>query len=628
MQSMRKSGFRDFFNAVSVMVLFCLFYHSSIVNKRKWEESSLVGMHQKGVNNGRIMQESYNSTLNIGKARLNLVGHRVCAELFEHNHFLSGCDFLIAHPECASGGFFNYIKFFYCDCKNYEPIGFLVLGGWLVILFYLLGNTAAEYFCCSLEKLSDLLKLSPTVAGVTFLPFGNGASDVFAGIANFVSSGSNDLGFDGILGGAIFIACVVGGVVSFSIADKKVQVDRRCFIRDLSFFLFGVACLALILANGKVNIWGAVAFLSIYVVYAIFVALNEILQRKAPKFKLDGVTPMLHVVGSFFSCRGEEDESICAPLVIPDNHANPVDLSVKVPDWVWNTNVTIYSDCMLANVEGTPNHQWGWTHEGVANEEAFFSSSKLCSLLEIPLHLPRRLTIPIVEEDRWSKSYAICSAFLAPVFLAFLWNSQDNIGPLSWKIAYIIGFCTGFILGLLAVLYTNSNHPPRRFLYPWVFAGFFMCIIWSYVIADELVSLLISFGIILGVDPSMLALTVLAWGNSMSDLMSNTALARNEKNGIQMAMSGCFAGPMFNTLVGLGVSLLLGVWSMGSAPYAVPRDSGLFITLGFLAAALSWALIVLPLSDMRPNKTLAVGLITIYLMFLCVRLGIAMSSGS
>ncbi|KAJ8437563.1 hypothetical protein Cgig2_017916 [Carnegiea gigantea] len=181
------------------------------------------------------------------------------------------------------------------------------------------------------EKLSDLLKLSPTFVGVTLLPFGNGASDVFAVIANFVSSGSNDIGFDGILGGAILISYVVGGVVSFNMADKKIQVDRRRFIRDLSFFLFGVVWFALILVNGEMNIWGVVAFLSISMVYAFFVTMNEILKRKASKLKLDGLTPMLHVVGSFFSCRGEEDDSIHALFVSPDSRASQVDISVKLP---------------------------------------------------------------------------------------------------------------------------------------------------------------------------------------------------------------------------------------------------------------------------------------------------------
>ena len=606
------------FNAFSVLLLFYLFYNSPFVHKRPLQ----------GVIHRRLLQEIGELSSNASNDGMRLMGPHICPDLFDHKGFLSRCDYLIAHPECASGGFFNYVKFFYCDCKNYRPIGYLVLGAWLLVLFYLLGNTAADYFCCSLEKLAELLNMSPTVAGVTLLPLGNGAPDVFASIAAFAGSGSGDVGFNSIMGGAVFVTCVVVGVVSFSIADKRVQIDRNCFIRDLSFFLLTVLCLALILVIGKVNIWGAMAFVFIYVVYAIFVATSEILWKKGMKLELNGVVPLLPVAGGLFSCRGGEDETMSAPLLGPDSHDSSPDLSAKLPHWIWNSNVAIYSDYMKDHMEDSPSPLWGWSEEGVMNEESFFSSSKLCSLLEIPLIVPRRLTIPIVEENRWSKVYAVASAFLAPVLLAFLWNARESGGPLSWKIAYLIGLSTGSILGLLAFFNTSSEHPPRRCLLPWVLGGFFMSIIWFYIVADELVSLLVSFGIILDINPSMLAITVLAWGNSMGDLMSNTALAMNDRNGAQIAMSGCYAGPMFNTLVGLGLSLLIGAWSMGSVPYVVPRDSSLFITLGFLAAGLIWALIVLPSSNMRPNKLLAIGLITIYLMFLSVRVGTAMGLSS
>jgi len=47
-----------------------------------------------------------------------------------------------------------------------------------------------------------------------------------------------------------------------------------------------------------------------------------------------------------------------------------------------------------------------------------------------------------------------------------------------------------------------------------------------------------------------MGLTILAWGNSMGDLAANMTMAK--KGLANMAITACFAGPVFNILIGLG----------------------------------------------------------------------------
>ncbi|OMO70670.1 Sodium/calcium exchanger membrane region [Corchorus capsularis] len=324
-------------------------------------------------------------------------------------------------------------------------------------------GTSADFFCCSLEKLSQLLRLPPTVAGVALLPLGNGAPDVFASIAAFLGTDTGEVGLNSVLGGAVFVTCVVLGTVSLCVAEKGVQIDRRCFIRDICFFLFTLLSLLMILVIGKVSVGGAIAFVLIYVVYAFSVAANEILRKHARRLKLDAVTPLLPVRGSPFLQASEEEVMVYNSLLDMDTEDDPPQLPSSLPQWMWASNVAIYSNhFMKLSAVDEERPPWGWTEEGMETNDSSFSCSKLISLLELPLIVPRRLTIPLVEQDSWSKPYAVASASLAPVLLAFLWNTQGDVGTPSCVIAWVIGIAVGCTLGVLAYQHTISDYPPRR----------------------------------------------------------------------------------------------------------------------------------------------------------------------
>jgi len=118
---------------------------------------------------------------------------RPCTNVREHVGFPDECSYVQANTECHSGTVIEYITAYYCTFSKAPVLAYALFFVWLMMLFYMLGNTAADYFCCSLEKLSVLLRLPPTVAGVSLLPLGNGAPDVFASIASFLGTGHSQV---------------------------------------------------------------------------------------------------------------------------------------------------------------------------------------------------------------------------------------------------------------------------------------------------------------------------------------------------------------------------------------------------------------------------------------------------
>merc|ERR1712127_659021 len=85
---------------------------------------------------------------------------------------------------------------------------------------------------------------------------------------------------------------------------------------------------------------------------------------------------------------------------------------------------------------------------------------------------------------------------------------------------------------------------------PIAFIGFIVAASWIDTIATQLVKLLTLLGVICRIPGSIMGLTVLAWGNSMGDLSANMTMAK--KGLANMAITACFAGPVFNILIGLG----------------------------------------------------------------------------
>ncbi|KAI4386621.1 hypothetical protein MLD38_004539 [Melastoma candidum] len=505
-----------------------------------------------------------------------------CTSLAQFPDYPSKCAYVASHDSCRHKGYINYLRVYYCACGRFPFLGHLFFLLWLSVLFYLLGDTAASYFCPSLDNLSKFLRLSPTIAGSTLLSLGNGAADVFSSIVSFTRTGDGDVGLNSVLGGGFFVSSVVVGVIGVAIGPSQIRIEKPGFFRDIGFLLVTLSYLLVAAYIGRICIWGSAFFVLIYVVYVCTV------------WGMD----FLHSIPG-----DEESGSISVPLLGDINEEKPIQ-QLGAQAQIDEEQVGLPSSFPIFD---TP------TCQGLV---------KLLRALELPLQMPRRLTIPVLSEDSWSKTYAVISVSLSPLLLAFLYDSQsDDVSSGSSTLTYLIAGLVGLVLGITTCVTTTKAHPPKKCLFPWLAAGFLMSVTWTYIVAEELVSLLASVGIILGISPSILGLTVLAWGNSLGDLISNVAMAINGGvDGVQVAISGCYGGPIFNTLIGLGLSLVVKSWSSYPGTYLIPGDDSLYEMIAFVMGGLLWAAVIVPRNDMRLGRSLGVGLIAIYLCFLSLRL--------
>ncbi|KAF6147982.1 hypothetical protein GIB67_024157 [Kingdonia uniflora] len=341
--------------------------------------------------------------------------------------------------------------------------GFWYSYGYLCV-FYLLDDTASVYFCSSLESLSSLLNLSPTIVGVTLLSFGNGAPDVLATIVSFQGSRAKGVGFNSVLGGATFVSCVVVGVISITMDSQRIVVYKLDFVRDVCFFFLGLSVLLLIMVFGKINLWGALGFTSLYFVYILVVYITH------SRWKID------------------RESELGIPILCSIKNGREKDAGISVLCSRDNESEVIIIDREVLKANG---------YKEIGENKCFGSKSRvifanMLYILEFPLYLPRRLTIPIVSEERWCKPFAIALCYYQK-------ESSKTI-----LILFVSGGVVGVVLGILTFVTTQRSSPPKKFLLPWLVGGFLMSVSWSYLTTQELVALLVSCGYILGISPSIL----------------------------------------------------------------------------------------------------------------------------
>jgi sodium/potassium/calcium exchanger 6 len=200
-------------------------------------------------------------------------------------------------------------------------------------------------------------------------------------------------------------------------------------------------------------------------------------------------------------------------------------------------------------------------YDNIINDEDMYTMHKVLLLCELPFTIARQVTVPIPCEGYYCRGLVGLSLIVSPIwFVFYLWHGHETnlLGNsiTRWMIFAVFELCVT-IFALCIVRYAPRGGPNGNgemsllFATPIALYGFVIAATWIDTIADALVSLLNFIGILLRIPGPVIGLTILAWGNSMGDLSANMTMAR--KGLANMAMTACFAGPVFNILVGLGL---------------------------------------------------------------------------
>lgn len=206
-------------------------------------------------------------------------------------HFSSVPDACLLVEKAANcqqeGGFVNYLQLPYCVLYN-VPGAVVVLLLWLVFLFVALGNCAEDFFCPALSVISDTLRLSHNVAGVTFLALGNGAPDMFSMYSSIMNATERargtSLALGALFGAGCFVTTVVVGTVAMVVPYR---LTRRPFLRDITVYLVAVLWTYVVLWDRQIHLYESLGFIVIYVVYVAVVIVGRKIYQSRKKQVID-----------------------------------------------------------------------------------------------------------------------------------------------------------------------------------------------------------------------------------------------------------------------------------------------------------------------------------------------------
>ncbi|KAK0179059.1 hypothetical protein PV327_007884 [Microctonus hyperodae] len=412
-------------------------------------------------------------------------------------------------------------------------------------------------FCPSLAVIASALHLSENIAGVTILAFGNGSPDIFTSI---IADGGDErlIMFTELIGAGIFITAITAGTVAIF---SPFRVLPRPFMRDCLFYAAAVIWIAYITEDNSIHLWEDV------------ITMTELPSTSGTRRSSDDADDEGHV--SFDGDNVNRPKELFKEFL---HDINPINVNN------WRTSRILVRVIMV---------------------------------LRVPVMLLLRLLVPVVNETAvkrgWSKLLNCLQLCVTPIVATVILKVHHvTIGPVP-IIAIIACFC--IIIGVIVFLRTQEKFPPK---YHNIFAllGFLTAMLIVWLIAKEVMSVLLSIGFASGISDPMLGVTLLAWGNSISDLISNVAVARQGYP--RMGYSACFGGPMFNTLLGLGLPWTISTVHQPDYEMEIRTSEMMHGCLAFLLCSLMCSVLYLNIMDFVARRSYGFLLYTIYFTFMLI----------
>ncbi|XP_023313081.1 probable sodium/potassium/calcium exchanger CG1090 [Anoplophora glabripennis] len=434
----------------------------------------------------------------------------------------------------------------------------------LVAIYMFLGLAIVcdEYFVASLDRICEELKMSPDVAGATFMAAGSSAPELATVIIG-VFLAQDDIGISGVIGSAVFNIMFVISCCGLC-SSVVIYLNWWPLIRDCFFYAVSVLVLLLVIFDERVTWVESLILLFTYVIYCVALHYNTLL------------------------------ESIAYSLPVPFRHTAPTEQSGLV------------SYKTLDDDGKKPNYGMDWSPEKQqeAEDPGFANQLSGPALNQATIEAsPQQSALPArpIQQDYYKPKEYDPSTHVNPLIRP---EGAGIYRHVVWVVLYPIHWLSRMTMpDCRTEKYKN-----------WYAFTFFVSMVWISFYSYFMVWMITLIGYTLYIPDTVMGLTFVAAGVSVPDALSSIAVIKEGYG--DMAVSNAVGSNVFDILVCLGLPWFIKTAIVSPGSVVKVRSKGLpYSTLSLLSTVVL-LVVATHLNGWKLDRRYGIILMIWYLIFI------------
>ncbi|KAJ6640174.1 putative sodium/potassium/calcium exchanger, partial [Pseudolycoriella hygida] len=511
----------------------------------------------------------------------------------------------------------------------------------LVALYTFLGLAIVcdDYFVSSLDRICEELKLSPDVAGATFMAAGSSAPELATVIIG-VFFAKDDIGVSGVIGSAVFNIMFVISVCALC-SGTVCHLNWWPLVRDCFFYSISILVMLIVICNDYISSYEAVIMMLFYVVYCVALYFNTALEKWAHSLHLpiklptkeeqSALVTYKNVPDSTYSQTGQAVTSLSqepAAVQSPQqqdnyqsyNEPNPYETNWD-PNAAWGDQTTTAAPAVTSSSWNNPSaNSWGDSNTTSAWDQGGQQNMGY-SVGGDPTDLTNQTnqtTIDVSQQKVGNDKTQMVGkpSADAEYYKSKDLKSQELVNPLdrpvdsglpaliSWYVTYAIHYLCRL---------TMPDCRTEKFR-NWYAFTFFISMIWISFYSYIMVWQITIIGTTMGIPDTVMGLTFVAAGVSVPDALSSIAVIKEGYG--DMAVSNAVGSNVFDILVCLGLPWFIQTTIISPGSHVNVISKGLTYSTLSLLSTVVFLLLSVHLNGWKLDRRLGIILMIWYLLFI------------